>query len=824
MKLICLLLFLTAAPVVSAQDLVPVDTTVTIGYGTLGNNALTGAVSIVQRRDVKDRATSDAANALDGKAAGVLVLTNSGAPGAFSNILVRGYQLDNDNAAPLYLVDGLPVNDIRFLDPEMIESVEILKDAAYASIYGIRGRNGVVAITTRKGVGKLQVFYDNRVSLSFLARRPDLMNASDYIQSGKSEGWLTDEMLNAAGYNGLDTDWISEAFGPAYGQHHTVGVQGGNDTGHFFAAFNHTGQDGIFKGDMDNYKRLSGQFNAGLKLTDWLNVNLNASIVQWDRRYVPEGEYGSTMRDILTASPLFPVKTDRDGLTPDMKERMAAGDHIIEADEPGMYWAMPSIGAPFECNPFIRRDVNDNTSSGKAINGILAMDARIMKDLMLTSRFGYRSSNATWKESVIPYYANVRNMSTGYPGVDNIETSSFWLGEVFADYLHSFGLHKVDAMAGVSYGKGDDALIILGSGGSFSAFGRIAYSYAGRYQLLASFRSDSSPATNSLVKVPALSAGWTVSNEPFFDSDIVDLLKLRASWGSYYDHFTISGTATFSSENGDHIDFGLDMRLLNNRLSLTADYFDKNRESLFATSVLASANVTHPAERGASVKNLGVELELGWRDVVGDFSYSLRGNITWLKNEVTFNEPSIDYYSIEGPTGSNLRLYYEQGYPVRYIGRNLDYSGKELLGSSIPDFAYGLTLNMAFKGFDFEMSGSGLQGNEAVSFIRRPDMPYTNTYRNRDDVFDASYFKIRRIQLGYNLPGGMLRKVFIRGLRVYASLDNFFVFSSYPGFDPETASVGIRKIANNYDVWPTGLDYGAYPVAKSVSFGINLTF
>ena len=832
-------LLLMAELPVFAQVLAPADTAqsinnMIIGYGTKNRNDLTGAVSAVQRREVKDRVNPDAANAIDGKMAGVRVLTDSGAPGAFSSILVRGYQRDNDNAAPLYLVDGLPVNDIQFLDPEMIESVEILKDAAYASIYGVRGRNGVVVITTRKGAGRVQVFYDNRVSLSFLDRRPDLMNASEYIQSGKSEGWLTDEMLSAAGYNGLDTDWVGEAFGPAWGQHHTFGVQGGNGKGQFFAAFNHTGQDGIFKGDKDNYKRLSGQFNAGLRLADWLNVNLNASIDRWDRRYISEGtEYGSAMRDILAASPLFPVKTDKDGLTPDMKEHLAAGDHIVEADEPGMYWAMPSIGVPFECNPFIRRDVNVNTSSGNAVNGILAVDVRVMKDLTLTSRFGYRSSSTTWKESVIPYYANYRNTSAGYPGVDKKESSSFWLGEVFADYSRRFGQHKVDAMAGVSYEKGDDALMVLGSGGSFSFFGRVSYSYANRYQLMASFRSDSSPATNSPAKVPAFSAGWTISNEPFFGLDVVDLLKLRASWGNYDGHFTTSGTSTFAIENGNQMDLGLDMRMLNNRLLLTVDYFEKNRESLFAAAVVATADVTHPAEKGPSVRNLGAELELSWEDVVGDFSYSLRGNLTWLKNEVTYLEPSIAYYSVAGPTGSNLRLYYEQGYPVWYIGKNLDYSGREMVGSSIPDFVYGLTFNMAYMGFDFELSGSGLQGNEAVSFLRRPDMPYTNTYRNCEDVFDASYFKIRRLQFGYNLPGGLLRKVFIKRIRIYASLDNILTFTSYPGFDPETASAGrvlrsdtssLNPFALNYNVWPTGLDCGAYPVAKSVSLGLNMAF
>ena len=233
------------------------------------------------------------------------------------------------------------------------------------------------------------------------------------------------------------------------------------------------------------------------------------------------------------------------------------------------------------------------------------------------------------------------------------------------------------------------------------------------------------------------------------------------------------------------------------------------------------------------VSNRGVELELGWGDVAGDFSYSLNGNMTWLKNELIYLDPSIMAYSVSCITGSDIRLFYEQGRPVWYIGNRTDYNDILMLGSSIPDIVYGMTFNMAYKGFDAVVSGSGIQGNEAVSFLRRPDRPYANTYRSGDGVFDASYFKLRKIQLGYNLPASLLRRVYVSKLRIYVSLDNFFTFTSYPGFDPETASSG-RFVSSNfntgwgssvdYAVWPSGIDYGAYPIAKSVSLGINMAF
>ena len=223
------MLVLSGVSPVSAQEVSPADTVIDymmrrrmeeipVGYGMQRKDRVAGAVSAVQRWELKDGRTPDAATALEGRAAGVRVLTPSGAPGTVSSILIRGYQLDNDTAVPLYVVDGLPVSDIGYLDPEMIESVSVLKDAASSAIYGVRGRNGVILITTRKGGGRgASVFYDNRVSLSTLARRPDLMNAQEYIQSGKAGGWLTDDMLNSVGYSGQDTNWAGEAFGPAWG-------------------------------------------------------------------------------------------------------------------------------------------------------------------------------------------------------------------------------------------------------------------------------------------------------------------------------------------------------------------------------------------------------------------------------------------------------------------------------------------------------------------------------------------------------------------------------------------------------------------------------
>ena len=200
------------------------EETVVIGYGVQKKSDLTGAVASVRSEDLTNRSTTNAAAALQGKAAGIQIINTSGAPGESSSIRVRGYSSNSGNIGPLLIVDGLKVDNIQYLDPEMIESMEILKDAASAAIYGAEAGNGVVLITTKSGKkGEGKVFYNNQFSLSSLSRRLDIMNAADYIAFEKACGYLTDQALTDAKYDGLDVDWSKEIFTPTWSNRHTVG-------------------------------------------------------------------------------------------------------------------------------------------------------------------------------------------------------------------------------------------------------------------------------------------------------------------------------------------------------------------------------------------------------------------------------------------------------------------------------------------------------------------------------------------------------------------------------------------------------------------------
>jgi len=450
-----------------------------------------------------------------------------------------------------------------------------------------------------------------------------------------------------------------------------------------------------------------------------------------------------------------------------------------------------------------------------------------------------------------------------------------------------------------------------------SFFGRINYNYNDTYLLEATLRRDGAglsilPQDKRWGLFPSVSAGWIASNESFFPkTDFIDYAKMRVSWGvngslgnlgnyAYASNISSSGTGysyltwsyintsylypssdgTYQNvsipsslgnynltwETSNQFDVGMDFRFLKNRLTLSMDYFYKKTEDLITenTPALESGNSASPIN-GGNVVNKGFEFELGWRDNIGDFGYSINANLSTLKNKVTHLDPSISRIA-----GVNLQAWdsataFEQGHSVWYfrgfktdgltpegavniVDMNDDgvINSDDLtdIGSPIPDITYGVTLNASYKGFDFTAFVNGSAGNDILYGVRRPNRQTTNrleifytdawstsnpngkfpSIENQMDmdfwrtdmmIFDGSYMKIKQLQLGYSLPGSVLDKVGVSKLRVYASLDDFFTFTSYKGMDPEATTS-----ANN----STGVDRGFYPNSKKVLFGLLLTF
>ena len=942
----------TVFNVVLQEDTQFLEETVVIGYGVQKKSDLTGSVASVREEEFANRSTSDAANALMGKAAGVQIISSSGAPGSGSEIRVRGYSSNSGNIGPLLIVDGLQVDNIQYLDPEMIASMEVLKDAASAAIYGAQAGNGVVLITTKTGAaqkGTGRVFYNAQFSLSTLARKLDIMNAEQYIAFGKEYGFLSDERLKSIGYeDGFSVDWSKEVFEPTWNSRHTVGFQAGNEKGNIFVSINNVNNNGIFAGDKDVYKRLSAQVNADYKIKPWLQISTNNSIEKWSTKSVSQhSDNGSAMLAAITSSPIEPIRVEYDGLTNDMKDQMAKGKRILTDPETGLYWSLSRIGETQGGNPFIRRDATDATSEGINIRGTLAANLTPIKGLTITSRFGYRINQSTSHSYTAPYYASSFVKADTYSMSANASTGYYYQWENFANYNTTIAKkHNIGAMVGMSYieritdnvntsASGTDILkdyrenfrymsyLLSGDGvaksitnapgrsASMAYFGRLTYSYDNRYSVQANFRADAFDSSKLSKKnrwgyFPSFSAGWTISNEPFFKDnvsrDIVSFLKLRASWGrngnvnvlnnyayatsinyggTWYQFDGSSPNQTLGSmpaglanpdlrwETSDQIDLGVDAHFFNSRLVIAADYYKKTTNDLLVQiKPSASIGVSSTTINAGSVENSGLEFEATWKDQIGDFAYSVSGNVSTLKNEVTYLDPTISRINGTAAQGTQFSTYFEQGQPIWYMrgfkgtgvdpetgepgfedvngDGTIDDNDLQNIGIGIPKATFGLTINLAYKGFDMVIFGTGVAGNKIFPSSWRADRPHCNTYSwywenswkadgsNKNplfpgayywniptfsstyNLFDGSYFKIKQIQLGYTLPKKLVSKVGISNLRVYASLENFFCFTSYPGLDPETASSGSAS--------SLGVDMGSYPSAKQVIFGLNLSF
>ena len=929
------------------EDTETLEEVVVIGYGVQKKSSVTGAISQVKAADMENRTITTAAQALQGKTAGVQLITSSGGPGETPTIRVRGYS-SNVASDPLYVVDGVRLSDISGIDPNDIESMEVLKDAASAAIYGAEAGNGVILITTKKGrPGQTKISYDFQFASQSIARVPKLMNAQEYIaymtEAAPGGTSLIPVSSIEANWDGVtDTDWVDAIFENSKMQKHNLSFAGGSDRGSYYLSLTYLNNNGIIVGDNDKYNRMTATINADYKIKPWLKVGTTNQIEKYSvRRVTGQNAYGSTLSAVLMMDPLTAPTYSPDNLPANMQNLLNQGRDLMQAPN-GDYYGVSAFFEGENYNPLIMMNNNITRNSGFNVTGSIFADLMPFDGFTFTSRFGYRLSGARLSGVNLPFYGNSTqsNLFTSVNGQSS--TTIYYQWENFANYMKTFAdAHTVSAMVGMSFqeqtydyvsgslaANGEHAITqndplfyflnyaaasaTKTVGGEktrtakMSYYGRVGYDYKGRYMVQASLRADAAdlsllPASNRWGYFPAVSAGWTVSEEQFFQPirNYVTNLKIRASWGqngslaalSNYPYSVLmaaSGMYPFTNANAfvngyapnsmgndelkwetsEQLNIGFDARFLRDRLTFSMDWFNKKTKDLLVTGTTPSLVVggtVSPINAG-NVENKGFEFELGWRDNIKDFSYSVRANLATLKNKVTYLDPSLD--RVVGTQFHTYPLsYFEEGYPVYYF-RGYQFAGidpatgdptfKDLngdnvindddrtyIGDAIPDFTYGITLTAAWKGLDLTVFGTGSAGNDIYNASFRPDQTkanhlkeiyfddrwtvdnphgtkpraganYMERYITSDAVvFDGSFFKIKQIQLGYTLPKTWLKKAFINNLRVYCSLDDFFTFTSYPGFDPEASANSTNGM---------GIDMGGYPSSKKVVFGFNIEF
>lgn len=913
------------------EDVTGLSEVVVVGYGVKKKSLVTGAISSVEQQDMVS-SVQRAEQALQGKAAGVTVLPNSGSPGSGMKIRIRG-AASNGNSEPLYIVDGMKTGDINFLNPSDIESMEVLKDAASSAIYGAEGANGVVIITTKSGKkGESKIVYDVQYGIQSAPNTPELMDATQYATYMREIYDPADYPMVPDPQNiAVNTNWFDAVMDNAPMVKHNITFSGGTEASTYLISGGYSSQDGIIGGDKANFERISARVNGTHQVKDWLEVGTNLAYTNTKRSALEEDNgFNGVVNSMIMMDPTVPATYAPGNLPTFMSDLITAGNTLVR-DENGNYYGLSPWLIDGEIyNPLIRIANTRGITTDNKLLGSGYLKFSPIEGLNYTSRVGmdlaFQNFNS-WNPS---FYANTTTQSSSANVTVDERIWSTWMWENFVSYDKSFGDHNLTLLAGMSaeeythrwleteagpmlkeqdgfnypdHVSTEDNDDVDGSKESTtlaSYFGRISYDFNNKYLFEATLRRDGSSLfgpDNKWGLFPSFSAGWNISNEDFWTIDAINYFKLRTSWGqngslsnlkvdNYRSLITSTGivypdatgtliagaepdllpNAALKWETSQQTDIGIDLRAFNDKMQFSVDYFNKVTKDLLTagTPPLSHGNDASFANAG-DVTNSGVELMLGYRDQMGDFQYNVNVNLTTLKNEVTYlNENVTRIGGADLPTLGTL-TYFEQGQPVWYYrGYKTDgidaTTGEPIIvdvngdgeiseddmtyiGDPHPDMIYAATVNLAYKGFDFNLFMQGMAGNDNYMGFVRADRGNTNKlayfYENRwtadntdaelpkagynDAKFlksdlmvdDGSYLKIRQIQLGYTLPAELTSKIYMSKVRGYVSLNDFFTFTKYKGMDPEVGSAENNR---------QGVDFGTYPMAKKVLFGLSVTF
>ena len=611
---------------------------VVVGYGTQRKSLVTGAISSVRAADIASVSSSRIEQALQGRTAGVTVLPVSGSPGSGMRVRIRGTG-SNGSSEPLYIIDGMRAGGIEYLDPSEIASMEVLKDAASAAIYGAEGANGVVIITTKSGPkdGSTRVDYSMQYGRQSIKNPMKMMNAEQYTQYVTDAG-TPGTIPDPAAWKGKQgTEWFEEIAQTAPLQRHALTISGGSEKSSYLIGGTLFRQDGVIGGDRARFDRYTVRINTDHKVKPWLTIGNRLSYSYHKRNGVTEDdEFGAVISNAILLDPLMPT-VFTGPLSTRAQNALNGGFNLVK-DPNGRYYGISDYVFGEAGNPLAQMAITRNSTAQHKIVGSLYIDAELLKGLKATSRFGLDAAflrNHGWNPT---FWFSAERMNTVAGSFDKNENWYNWQWENYLTYNKKVGQHDFTVMAGMSsLRRGYDRLEGTASGmfkerdnfsypdfmpddqdriagtqtstTMVSYYGRLLYDYKGKYLFNATLRRDGSsllPPDNTWGTFPSLSAGWIVSNEAFFPNMPLNYLKLRASWGrngsianinigdwqalittqniSYpdvNDNFFV-GAEPANLENrhlkweaSEQFDVGADMGFFDNRLSFTVDYYNK---------------------------------------------------------------------------------------------------------------------------------------------------------------------------------------------------------------------------------------------------------
>lgn len=894
---------------------------VVVGYGTANRREVTNAVTTVRSEDLVNVPVASVEAALQGKAAGLQVIQNAGNPGNGISVRVRGSSSLSAGNQPLYVIDGIPmlresysqlgmggqdVSAVSGISPDEIASIDVLKDASASAIYGSRGSNGVVLITTKRGqAGRPKITWNGYYGTQELSKKVNMLNAKEYVayfnEAAKNDGYADDELPFVPGVDDtINTDWQKAVLQTAPVYDLSLGMTGGGDRISYFVSGSFFNQKGILVGS--EYRRANVRANLDFSPSSKISVRTSIGLGR-------EGNFRNENDNTIDG-----VATNALANQPNVRVRNADGTFTSTDD--GLEYTNPvALGVLDNAESRTLRAMG-NTELSYAFTDRLRLNGRVGVD-MLNLR------DLRWNSPLIigTYAASARGVAQ-----QGNTTVSRYVAETYMQYDvpgQRFGALSLVGGSGVEYnsrendflqgeGFGSTQFRYPGNAGKVTSydggrtdnnlasfFSRANWALNDRYFASASIRMDGSSRfgdNNRYGVFSSGSIGWALSDESWLSAiKKVGDLKLRVSYGETgnqgiaddyaplarfgrANYSDVPGIAPSSLANPDlkwettrEFDVGVDFSMLQGRVGIVADYFKKKTDDLLVSRPITSTSgFTSVYDNIGNIENRGWEFQLSTEPIreskVGGLNWSSDFNISFLKNEVTAlyrNEPfnagirSLNRVEVGQPLGAFQTLRFKGVDPQTGDAIYDDVNGdgditaddRVIVGSPHPDYFGGFTNTISWKGFDFRSFVQFTQGNKVFNAIRifaddggyyfdnklrdsyekrwkkpgdiaeQPRLSYDGTSGARDVssrfVEDGSYIRLQELTLGYRLPRSWARTLNMDEARFFVSGRNLVTWTDYTGYNPDVNSNGSSATIS------LGTDFYAYPLARTLSFGVR---
>lgn len=919
----------TTIDITMEKDVSTLSDIVVIGYGTQKKRDLTGSIAVVKGEDIAKQPSTNPVASLQGKVAGLTVV-NSGQAGSSPTVRIRGVNSTN-NADPLYVVDGILQTNIDYLNSADIESVEVLKDPSSIAIYGLQGGNGVIIITTKKAKrGQTRINFQSSVNLQKVNNLIKVTDAEGFKKLYSAQ--LAN--LNAAPFDfsnyTANTNWQEQVLRTALQSNNSLSVSNSTDKSTTYLNIGYSNQQGVLK--YDKYQKYVARLNEEIHINK--NIRVGGDITGFHFKQNPPAGVGNLTNKATWAAPVVPIKAGP-GLYYAMPsfQRAQVDNPVALIDQndgtafnegyrvTGNIFAEIKFLKNFTWKSSVYTDLSFNQSRSYGALPYHYID------------LGEGGSPTDTSYAINPH-TSVNQSSTLYKTFQQDHTLTF--DKDFGDhhvtalagfstlyhYMESINGNRTDTSFNIpndpmfwyldvaqqsnpgTYGGG------AGEDASMSYLARINYSFKGKYLVNATFRRDGTSKfspKHQFGNFGSVGLGWVLTDEKFLQPvSWLNFLKLKASWGTVGNGLNIGnylsypvllnsnvgifGNNVYPSvvpkyipdpnlhwEKVEGKDVGFEARLLDNRLNLDVDFYDRKTHDILTTIVLpgASGNVNYFTNLG-TIDNKGIEVSAGWHDKIGkDFSYTINGNFSVNKNDVESIGNNINFQLLGNggvnvtETGKSIGYFF--GYvqtgiyqttaqldkephmassapgDVAYKDVNndgkIDQNDRTYLGTPFPKYNFGGNISLDYKNFDLGIELQGVAGNKIYVQRRTATFAILNYETNRLDAWTAAgttniepildntrsnnylfstywlepgdYLRIRTVQLGYTFNPKILQTKGVQSFRLFISGQNLATFTKATGYSPE---VPIS------DPIAAGADNGVYPVPAIYSFGVNLTF